>query len=64
MLPPPLTAALEEMGLEVWEPFARNNQTDFGTPGREYRTGQRDRQDAAEPDAIFAVVNGVPQTRE
>ena len=26
---PPLVAALEALDLEVWEPFARNNQIDF-----------------------------------
>ena len=26
---PPLVSALEALGLEVWEPFARNNQVDF-----------------------------------
>ncbi len=60
MLLPPLTAALEELGLEVWEPFARNNQTDLGTSGWAYRTGQKDLQDVAESDAIFAIVNGAP----
>ena len=29
LLLPPLIAALEELGLEVWEPFARNNQVDL-----------------------------------
>ena len=29
MLLPPIVAALESLGLEVWEPFARNNQVDF-----------------------------------
>ena len=26
---PPIVAALESLRLEVWEPFARNNQEDF-----------------------------------
>ena len=57
---PPLIQALEAIGLEVWEPFARNNNEDVGLPGRAYRIGQRDKSDVIEADAIFAVVNGVP----
>ena len=33
LLLPPIVAALEELGLEVWEPFARNNQIDFAERG-------------------------------
>ena len=57
---PPIVEALESLGLEVWEPFARNNQVDFLEPGWAYRVGQADLRDVAESDAIFAVVNGVP----
>ena len=60
MLLPPIVSALEELGLEVWEPFARNNQVDFSETGWAYRIGQSDTEDVAEADAIFAVVNGVP----
>ena len=60
LLLPPIIAALEELALEVWEPFARNNQVDFAEPGWAYRVGQRDFQDVVEADAIFAIVNGVP----
>ena len=60
LLLPAIAAALEELGLEVWEPFARNNQVDFAQAGWAYRIGQRDFRDVAESDAIFAVVNGVP----
>ena len=60
LLLPPLVAALEALGLEVWEPFARNNQVDFDQDGWAYRVGQRDLSDVAESDATFAVVNGVP----
>ena len=60
MLLPPIVSALEELGLEVWEPFARNNQVDFSETGWAYRIGQRDTEDVAAVDAIFAVVNGVP----
>ena len=57
---PPLVSALEALGLEVWEPFARNNQVDFAEAGWAYRIGQADFRDVAEADGIFAVVNGVP----
>ena len=60
LLLPALIAALEDLGLEVWEPFARNNQVDFSEPGWAYQIGQADYRDVAQADAIFAVVNGVP----
>ena len=60
LLLPPIVAALEQLGLEVWEPFARNNQVDFSQPGWAYQVGQADFRDVADADAIFAVVNGVP----
>ena len=60
LLLPPLIAALEGLGLEVWEPFARNNQVDFSAAGWAYRVGQADFRDVVESDATFAVVNGVP----
>jgi nucleoside 2-deoxyribosyltransferase len=52
--------ALESLGAEVWEPFARNNQVDHLTAGWAYQIGQRDVADARACDAIFAIVNGVP----
>ncbi len=60
VLLPRLVEALEALGLEVWEPFARNNQGDFLSAGWAYRVGQKDLRDVVESDAIFAVVNGVP----
>ena len=51
---------LTELGAEVWEPFARNNQVDFSNAGWAYRVGQADLRDVAESDAIFAIVNGTP----
>ncbi len=60
LLLPPIMDALEGLGLEVWEPFARNNQVDFAEAGWAYRVGQKDFSDVAEADATFAVVNGVP----
>ena len=57
---PQLVAALAGLGLEVWEPFARNNQESFAQAGWAYRIGQKDFRDVVEADGIFAVVNGVP----
>ena len=57
---PVLVKALEAVGVEVWEPFARNNQIDLTTPGWAYNVGQADLNDVREADAIFAVVNGCP----
>ena len=57
---PPIIAQLENLGLEVWEPFARNNQVDFEQAGWAYRIAQQDYADVVAADAIFAVVNGVP----
>ena len=60
VLLPRLVEAVEALGLEVWEPFARNNQEDFLSEGWAYRIGRKDLRDVVESDAIFAVVNGVP----
>ena len=57
---PGLVDALEELGLEVWEPFERNNQEDTTQGGWAYRIGQADFRDVCDSAAIFAVVNGVP----
>ncbi len=57
---PDIIAALEYLGLEVWEPFSRNNQVDFSVPGWAYQIGQADYRDVRDSDAIFAVVNAVP----
>ena len=55
-----LVAALEGLGAEVWEPFARNNQIDRADSGWAYRIGQADLGDVREADGLFAVVNGCP----
>ncbi len=60
LLLPQIVHALEALGLEVWEPFQRNNQVDLSEPGRAYRIGQADYKDVREADGIFAVVNGAP----
>ena len=57
---PELVSALESLGLEIWEPFERNNQTANLEQGWAYQVGQADLRDVREADAIFAVVNGVP----
>ena len=60
LLLPQLVDALRALGLEVWEPFERNNQIDLSAPDRAYRIGQADFKDVRDADGIFAVVNGVP----
>ena len=57
---PDFVAALERLGAEVWEPFARNNQVDFSKEGCAYEVGRADLRDVVEADAIFAIVNGTP----
>ncbi len=52
--------ALEQVGAEVWEPFERNNQIDFGKPGWAYEVGQADTRDVRTSDGTFAIVNGCP----
>lgn len=55
-----LVGTLEDMGAEVWEPFARNNQGDTLQPSAAYRIGQKNMRDVKDSDGILAVVNGVP----
>ena len=60
LLLPEFIRALEALGLEVWEPFARNGQVNLAELGWAYRVAQRDLQDVRDADALFAVVNGTP----
>ena len=60
LLLPPIISALESLGAEVWDPFARNNQIDFAQAGWAYRVAQADYQDVQDSDGIFAIVNGTP----
>jgi nucleoside 2-deoxyribosyltransferase len=60
LLLPPIIAALEALGAEVWEPFERNNQIDFSQPDWAYRVAQADMQDVNACDGLFAIVNGTP----
>jgi nucleoside 2-deoxyribosyltransferase len=57
---PAFCRVLEDMGAEVWEPFARNNQVDFSAPGWAWKVGQADLDDVRRCDAVFAIVNGTP----
>ena len=52
--------ALENLGVEVWEPFARNNQLVYSKEGWAYDVGQADLRDVRDSDGTFAVVNGCP----
>ena len=52
---PELVGALESMGADVWEPFARNNQIHRASAGWAYRIGQADLRDVREADGLFAV---------
>ena len=60
ILLPMFVDALESLGLEVWEPFERNNQDGRLDQYWAYRLGQADFRDVVDADAIFAIVNGVP----
>jgi nucleoside 2-deoxyribosyltransferase len=60
LLLPPIVQALQTLGIEVWEPFERNNQIDFSEAGWAYRVAQADFQDVKACDGIFAIVNGTP----
>jgi len=60
LLLPQFVESLEALGLDVWEPFSRNNQIDFSKSGWAYKVGQNDLRDVVESDAIFAIVNGTP----
>ena len=57
---PVFVQIMEKMGAEVWEPFARNNQTDLAGGSWAYKVGQDDVRDLVSCDAIFAIVNGTP----
>ena len=60
LLLPEFIEALDALGLEVWEPFARNGQVNLAEPGWAYRVAQRDLQDVRDADALLAIVNGPP----
>lgn len=62
ILLPRLVKELEKVNpkIEVWEPFARNDQINFADPHWAHRVGQANMYDCLKCDAIFAVVNGCP----
>jgi len=51
---------LVELGAEVWEPFAQNNQNVLSGEGWAYTVAQADMLGVRDADGIFAVVNGCP----
>ena len=55
-----LVAKLKSLGLEVLEPFERNNQIDKNANGWAYSVGQADVSDIRIADGIVAVLNGCP----
>lgn len=57
---PPIIFALESIGLEVWEPFARNNQLAFSKPGWGREIALADAVDVRQADGFFGLVNGCP----
>ena len=57
---PPLVAALEALGADVWEPFARSDQAAHVAAGDSYQIAQADLRDVRNADGFFAVVNGCP----
>ena len=57
---PDFVDALEQLGVEVWEPFSRNGQVDLAKPGWAWRVAQADLQDVRDADGLLAIVNGTP----
>jgi nucleoside 2-deoxyribosyltransferase len=60
LLLPPIIQALQKLGVQVWEPFERNNQIDFAQAGWAYQVAQADCRDVTACDGLFAIVNGTP----
>lgn len=57
---PDLVRRLEEIGVEVWEPFARNNSLVFGPGNWVHDIATRNMRDIIDADGFFAVINGSP----
>ena len=57
---PDFITALEQLGLEVWEPFSRNGQVDLAEPGWAWRVAQADLQGVRDAGGLLAIVNGTP----
>ena len=60
LLLPEFVSALESLGLDVWEPFARNGQVHVAQSGWAHKVAQRELQDVRDANALFAIVNGTP----
>ena len=58
---PVFVEILSQLGADVDEPFARNQQVKYAAgKGWAYQIGQRDLQGVRACDGIFAIVNGAP----
>ena len=51
---------LESMGVNVWEPFARNGNVDLSAPGWANKVACSNFRDLSDSDGLFAIVNGNP----
>lgn len=60
LLLPPIIQSLQRLGVQVWEPFERNNQINFSQTGWAYQVAQADCRDVRACDGVFAIVNGTP----
>ena len=57
---PDFITKLEFMGARVLEPFSRNSNIDFSTPGWARKVGISNLNDLKQSDGLFAIVNGTP----
>ena len=57
---PEFISKLESMGANVWEPFSRNSNIDFSTPGWANKVAISNLDDLRQSDGLFAIVNGTP----
>lgn len=62
MLLPPIVSRLEDLGFDVWEPFARVDEAGIhpGEPGWLSKISAKCLADVAAADCVLAVVNGAP----
>tara|TARA_B100000945_G_scaffold136129_1_gene108659 strand:+ start:672 stop:1136 length:465 start_codon:yes stop_codon:yes gene_type:complete len=57
---PEFVTKLEFMGARVLEPFNRNSDVDFSTPGWANEVACSNFRDLRDSDGLFAIVNGTP----
>tara|TARA_Y100001968_G_scaffold199893_1_gene183462 strand:+ start:145 stop:609 length:465 start_codon:yes stop_codon:yes gene_type:complete len=57
---PEFVTKLEAMGASIWEPFLRNKDVDFSTPGWANKVACSNFRDLRDSDGLFAIVNGTP----